>query len=181
MQRLTRLARRLRTDRALVGAGVVATVVLAVLVMQFALDYTLRLRLDMRCALLFVVLGLIGWMTWRKLIQPQRLKFDERDIARVIEKRFPQLDSLLISAVEFDSGRVGPASSNSPQLAESVVQQAVEATSGLAFEDVIEPRLARRGTMKIIAVMVVCVASFALAPQTMGIWLDRNKIGRAHV
>ena len=174
MQRLTRLARRLRTDRALVGAGVVATVVLAVLVMQFALDYTLRLRLDMRCALLFVVLGLIGWMTWRKLIQPQRLKYDERDIARVIEKRFPQLDSLLISAVEFDSGRVGPASSNSPQLAESVVQQAVEATSGLAFEDVIEPRLARRGTMKIIAVMVVCVASFALAPQTMGIWLDRN-------
>lgn len=174
MQRLTQLAKRLRISRARVGAGAVATAVLLVLALQFALDYTLRLQLDMRCALLGLVLIVIGWMTWRKLIQPQRLKFDERDIARVVEGRFPQLDSLLISAVDFDSGHIGPAASNSPQLAESVVQQAVEATNGLALEDVIKPKSARQGTMKVLAAMVVVVVLFAIAPQTMGIWLDRN-------
>ncbi len=174
LQRLSRLAKRLRVDRALIGAGAVAMVVMMMFALQFLLDYKLRLQLDMRCALLGVVLVIIGWMTWRKLIQPQRLKFDERDIARVIEKRFPQLDSLLISAVDFDSGRVGPAASNSPQLAESVLAQAVEATHGLRFDDVIQTKPARDGTLKVLAVMVVGVASFAIAPQTMGIWLDRN-------
>ncbi|GJM24688.1 MAG: hypothetical protein DHS20C16_11030 [Phycisphaerae bacterium] len=173
-QRLSQLAKRLRINRALVGAGAVATVVLLMLALQFALDYTLRLQLDMRCALLGLVLVVIVWMTWRKLIQPQRLKFDERDIARIIEGRFPQLDSILISAVDFDSGHVGPAASNSPQLAESVVTQAVEATKGIAFEDIIRPKPARQGTMKVLAVMVVGVVLFAAAPQTMGIWLDRN-------
>ncbi len=174
LQRLSRLAKRLRVNRALVGAGAVAVVVLLVLAIQFALDYTLRLRLDMRCALLGVVLIVIGWITWRKLIKPQRLRFDERDVARVVEERFPQLDSLLISAVDFDAGNVGPVESNSPQLAASVVTQAVEATRGLSFDDIIHPKLARRGTLKVFAVASVMVASIAISPQKMGIWLDRN-------
>ncbi len=173
-RRLTHVVKRLRMNRAMVGAGVVAGALLAILSIQFFIDYTFRLQLDMRCALLGVVVVVVGWIVWRKLIQPQRLQFDERDVARVIEGRFPQLDSLLISAVDFESGNVGPAASNSPQLAESVVAQAVEATRDLSFDEIIQPRPARRGTFAVFAVASVMVASFAISPQEMGIWLDRN-------
>ncbi|MCB9850442.1 MAG: hypothetical protein H6817_07020 [Phycisphaerales bacterium] len=177
-QPLERLSRRLRSLRAAQGASVVAIVALVLFFCQLVLDWWLRLRLDMRAVLLLVVLTGCGWSLWRFALAPLRLRFGAREMALAVERRHPQLNAVLLSALDFDAGDVGDASANSPDLVESVIADATGAARDVAFDELIDTRPGRRAVIRIMGVLAVVVFAFAAAPQSMGIWVDRNLLLR---
>lgn len=177
-QPLQRQERRLRRLRTLDGVTLTACVVIAALAVELLLDWWLRLRVDMRAALLAVVAGVGGWAAWRYLVKPLRLRFGVREMALAVEQRHPELNSLLVSAVDFSSGRVGDATANSPELVDAVMVEAAQAVRGVSFDALVDTRRSRLFAGRAIAVLAAVAVAFLAAPQTMGIWIDRNLLLR---
>src|SRR3990172_3359716 len=100
--RLRAVALRLRGYVLLEGVAWVIGFLFATAVIQFTLDYGTRgLRWSMRAALLAVILGGAVWILWRRIISPLRVRFGLAEAASLIERRFPDLSSLLVSPVRF--------------------------------------------------------------------------------
>ncbi|MEE9294326.1 MAG: hypothetical protein V3W34_05080 [Phycisphaerae bacterium] len=174
VSRLTRLGRRLRSYALAGGVATVMVFALAAGMVQFLLDYTFRLPWDMRAVLLVVIVVALFWMGWRHLWRAWRFPFGSREMACLIEKRHPQLRSVLISAVQFASGHVGAEGFNSPGLVREVVRRARRETASIAFDGVLQRGPVRRSLVVIVAMIGIVVAAFGLRPDLMGIWLDRN-------
>ncbi len=174
MLRLRRLSRRLRSYALISGLAVFMVIAMAASMIQLGLDYTLRLRMDMRAAMLGAVVVCLAIVAWRRIWVPLRFRFGLGDIACLIERRHPQLHSLIISAVQFAGGEVGEPQSNSRELMREVVEQAGRRADEVDFEHVLNHRPARQGMVTIIAVIAVAVTSFLTQPAVMGMWFDRN-------
>ncbi|HRX86272.1 MAG TPA: hypothetical protein P5572_14730, partial [Phycisphaerae bacterium] len=177
-QPLRRQQRRLRLLRAADGLTLAACVALGAMAVQLALDWWLRLRVDLRAGLLLAVLAGCAWALWRHVIAPLRVGFGVREMALALEQRHPELNTLLVSAVDFSAGRVGDATTNSPELVRAVMNEAAQAVRGVSIDALINMRRSRRALGRALAVLVVVVVAFVAAPQTMGIWLDRNLLLR---
>lgn len=174
LHRLDEQARRLRRCRLIEGLGVVVGAIFAIACLDLALDWSFRFRIDTRAVLLGLILAGVAVVLWRFAIAPLRLRFGAMEIAGLLERRFPQLDALLISAVQFHAGQTGNPASNSPQLVAAVVDRAARQTESLPFEELIDVRRARRSGFAILGVVVVSAMAFAVAPELMGTWFERN-------
>jgi hypothetical protein len=157
----------------------VFVVLIAALAAQFLLDWSLRLRLDMRAALAGMILAGALWVTWRQVIRPLRLRFGPAEMAAAVEKRFPELNSLLVSAVDFAGGRVGAAESNSPALVQAVIANASRAAQRVEFDAVVNRQPIRRAVRGMSLLLLVVAMPFAFAPRTMAVWLERNILLRS--
>jgi hypothetical protein len=115
---------------------------------------------------------------WRHFIAPMRLRFGLREMALALERRHRELNTLLVSAVDFSTGRVGDAASNSPELVRAVVDEATQAAQRIPFDRLIDWRRGRRTLGQWVAVLAVIVVALVAAPQTLGIWLERNLLLR---
>lgn len=177
--RLGSVAVRLRWFVFLEGLAWVVGFLLAALLVQFALDFGLRgLRWSMRAASLVAILGGTGYLTWVRVVRPLKARVGHAEIANLLERRYPQLSSLLISAVRFASGHVGASASNSPALIASVVKRAERAATGLDFAGVLEPRPMRRSLAGLAGAGVVVAALVLSAPETSALWFSRNVLLR---
>ncbi|MCH7527596.1 MAG: hypothetical protein IID39_09175, partial [Planctomycetes bacterium] len=174
IRRLGRLGWRLRGNAVICGLAWVLTAALSVSAVQLVLDYTFRLPWDMRAAVLGVIVVALAAALWRRVWQPLRFAYGPREMACVIERRHPELHSVLVSAVQFAAGEVGPADANSPQLVGSVVERAGRAASGIAFSEVLDRARPRWGALVIVAVIAVVAFAFRFEPQVMGMWFSRN-------
>jgi len=92
----------------------------------------------------------------------------------LVERRHPELKSLLVSAVQFSAGRVGSPESNSPELVDMVVRQASREAAGIPFDTVLAHSQARRSSLVLIAAVTIGTITVWTAPETMGMWFDRN-------
>ena len=172
--RLRRLGMRLRSYVLLGGLARVCVWVLLAAAVQLGLDYTFRLPRDMRAALLAVIVLGLGFLMWRRLWLPLSFPYGVREMAGLIERRYPELRSVLVSAVQFASGQVGRPESNSPELMGIVVQRACGESAGVPFNAVLAHGRARRGFVTIIVVMAIAVSALLISPEVMGMWFDRN-------
>ena len=103
--RLRTLIVRLRAFLFLEGVLVVLAFLLAGCWVQFILDYAVRgLRLSMRASLLGAVIVGVGLLIWRRIMRPLNTEVGLADAARLVERRHPELSSVLISAVRFSAG-----------------------------------------------------------------------------
>jgi hypothetical protein len=177
-ERLRRQARRLRGLRLVEGAAAVAGIMLLAVVVQLGLDWWLRLPRDMRAALLVMILGVAGFAAWRYLIKPLGLRFGARELALAVERKHPELNSVLLSAVDFDAGAVGDPSANSPELVRAVIAEATAATRDVPIEAVINPRRSRQALLRGLGILAVVVVALTAAPRTLGIWWERNLLLR---
>lgn len=173
-QRLLQLGRRLRSYALVGGLASVSVFVLIAAAVQLALDYTFRLPKDMRAALLGLIVILLIVLLWRRVWSALRFPYGLREMACLIERHFPQLRSVLVSAVQFSTGPAPRPESNSPELIDVVVQRACRDTADLSFSTVLRHGRARWSLVTILLVMASAVSAFALAPATMGMWFDRN-------
>lgn len=175
VKRLAALIVRLRSFLLLEGVLVVFAFLFAGSWVQFGLDYAARgLRFSMRAALLGGLIVIVVWLAWRRIIRPLRTKVDLADAARLVERRHPELLSVLISAVRFSAGDGGARASNSSSLMDSVVGSAPQAVKSIDFLEVLDARRARRQVIWLGAILVMASAS-ALANQDMtGLWFARN-------
>lgn len=173
--KLRHVAVRLRLYLLLEGIGWVAGFLLVAAIVQFGLDYGASgLRWSMRATLLAVTVAAALWLFWRRVIAPLRFPLGPADMANLIERRYPRLSSMLISAVRFSTGEVGPANTNSPSLMAAVVARASADVGGLDFDSVLDPRRARGSGLSLIAMLAICVLTMVMKPELTGLWFTRN-------
>jgi len=177
--RLHALILRLRAYVLLDGMIWLTTFLLIAAWVQCTLDYLARgLRFSMRAALLGAVLAGAGYLIWWRLVDPWRTRIGLGDAARLVERRHPSLSSLLISAIRFSSGEVGPRESNSESLMASVIERAHRAVESVDFLRVLDLPRARRRMAMFGAVAVVAACSALASPDMTGLWFARNVLLR---
>ncbi len=173
--RLRMVATRLRGYLLIEGVAWVLGFLLVSSFVQFLIDYSSRgLRWSMRAALLAAIIVGALRLLWRRVISPLHVPVDPADIANLLERRFPELSSVLVSAVRFASGEVGSAATNSPTLIASVVGQAGQRTQRLDFNTVLNSRRARRAALTLVAIAVLTVLPVTMAPTMLRLWFARN-------
>jgi len=173
--RLLAVGTRLRTLVLLEGLAWLAAFGLCAAVVQFVLDYGTRgLEWSIRAALTGLVFSTSVWFLWKRVITALRVPVSETDVAGLVERRYPELSSLLISAVRFASGQVGARESNSPALMLSVIDSASKQVEPLDFTAVLDPRRGRRSAAVLVGTLLTCVVAFVISPQIMRLWFARN-------
>ena len=100
--KLRALRTRLRGFFLIDGLSRLAAVAVAVLAVCILFDWLTSPRLPgfMRWAMLFCGLGLVGYVIWRRLVAPLRIRLTEDDMAIAVERANPQLADRLISTVQ---------------------------------------------------------------------------------
>lgn len=174
-RRLAGLARRLRGYLVMQGVARLAAFLVLAALLQFALDYGLRgMRWSMRATLLAVLIFLGFVIVWRRILSPLLLRIYPADIARLVERKFPQLSSMLISAVRFASGEVGSPETNSPELMATVVRRAPQAAQQLDFDRVLSPRSPRRSAIVLVFAFALAAGAAIASPEKTRLWFARN-------
>lgn len=144
-------------------------------VVQMTLDFGAGgMRWSMRAALLTVILVVAVWLIWRRLLGPLRLATGSAELAQLVERKYPQLQSVLISAVRFADGQVGDPRSNSPALIASVVRQAASKVGDADFGAVLDPRRAKWSSVTLVVVLVISIVAAIGFPERTGLWFARN-------
>ncbi len=173
--RLRAVAVRLRGYVLLEGIAYVIGFLFAAALIQFALDYGSRgMRWSMRAALLGVILAMALWILWRRVLSPLRVRVGLPEAASLIERRYPELSSLLLSAVRFSSGDTGSADTNSPSLVAAVVASAGSRVQGLDFNSVLDPRRAQRAAFVAAGALVLALVAALAMPGFTHLWFARN-------
>lgn len=157
------------------GAAWTAAFLVTSALVQFALDYGTRgLRWSMRASLLALVIVVALRVIWRRIIGPLRLTIGLAESAHLLERRNPQLSSLLISAVRFAAGDIGSAETNSPALMASAIEQAGRACRTLNSAAVLNASRARRSGLALLGLLMVCVGAVVARPEMLRLWFQRN-------
>jgi hypothetical protein len=175
LPRLRSLGRRLRLYTLLDGLAVLLPAIVLALLLTLLVDHTLRLDRDIRAGQLFSGLLAIGLIAWRWLWAPLRVRVGDTDLAVLVERKFPQLESRLISAIEFTGpGAASAHAAHSVALMDTVVGEAGRRAAELRFEDALAHRRARhRAMISIGCVAFLAVLSVAAGP-TLALWFKRN-------
>jgi hypothetical protein len=168
--RLGRLRAAIRGLYLLDGLSRLALAAGAFALATFLLDWTLILPREVRIVFLAGGLGLLGWISWRHLLVPLRAAVSDDDLALFVERHYPVLNDLLISALQFSSGKGG---TESPELAAAVVAQAEQAVEGLDFGAVLTRRHVGRVAGAAACVVFVLGGSVLAAPEISSIYLNR--------
>lgn len=171
---LRSLLRRIRLYIAVAAAARLCAAAALCFVVQFGLDYCFRMRVDLRASLLLAILAVLSYLLWKGLIRPLTTRAELVDAAALIEDRFPQLQSRLISAVQFAAGQFGGAESNSPVLIDRMLAQTAEAATGLSWKLVLNHRRARVHVGVVGAIGVALLVLMLWAGEALGVWFERS-------
>ncbi|MCH8912250.1 MAG: hypothetical protein IIA33_01655, partial [Planctomycetes bacterium] len=187
LPRLHALVRRIRFYVFADGLADTSAVVLLCFVAQISIDYLFHLRVDLRATLLLVVIAVTGFAVWKRLIQPLMADLDVTDAAMIVERKFPQLESRLISALQFSSLSTQHSalstqhsalstqhSALSTELVGRLIEEASRIARELPMDAVLNHRRVRRQSAVICGVLAVLVGFTLLAPEAMGTWFERN-------
>jgi len=173
--RLRGVAHRLRRYVLIDGMAWIAGFLLCGACVQLLLDHASRgMRWSMRAALLGVIVTYALWLLRLRIVAPLSRPIRDSDVANLIERRYPQLSSLLISAVRFSAGEVGGSETNSTTLMDTVVREAGRRMTGLDFGAVLNPSRARRSGLVVGLVLAVAAVATVADPELTGLWFARN-------
>ncbi|MCR4412845.1 MAG: hypothetical protein NUV77_10530 [Thermoguttaceae bacterium] len=163
--RIAELRTRVRRLTALFGASCLIGVALTAALVLGALDYTVRFEdLGLRVLSSLTLLAVIAGTAYRCLYQPLRVALSDVELARHVQRRFPELGDSLATSVEFLRQREDDPAAGSLALRRAVVHRTTAESEKLDFLDVLQRRPARRAAMG--AAMAVGVAALVslLAP-----------------
>ncbi|MFP4052929.1 MAG: hypothetical protein ACLFV7_03595 [Phycisphaerae bacterium] len=158
----------------LAGEGVAWGIIFLVSLMfaSLVLDYLFRLDRPLRVALTASALVVLGYVLWRQLIAPMLVGMDTESLALLAEQKYPQLGDRLISALQFS--RTEQAGGWSQAMVDRMAEQANEIARPLDLRQIIEKRLMMRTLGGAGLAAVVAVLFVLLAPNTAGLWFQRN-------
>jgi hypothetical protein len=147
-KRIAALRNRLRRLLAIYGLGWLVTAGLAVALTMGLLDYLLHFQdVGIRLIASLSVWAVVLWAGYRFLLVPQTTRLSNAELARRVQRRFPQLSDSLASAVEFldqpeDDPRAGSAA-----LRGAVIREVTAASEPLDFLETAQGRPARRAAL----------------------------------
>ena len=165
--RLRRTALRLRMHALAEGLAWIAAFAVLAGYLQFALDYGLHgLRWSMRAALAGLVTAAVLGLVWRRIVKPLRRSLGLAQVAHLVEHRHLQLSSLLVSAVRFSLGQVGPPEGNSRAMMAAVIADAEQRASTIDFDSVIDSARWRFSLRVLAAALLLVLAPAVLRPSS---------------
>lgn len=177
VSRLRAVASRIRWFVLIEGLGWVALYLLAAMFAQFLLDYSTHgVRWSIRAAVLTLIVCGAIWLLVRYLIDPLRVRCGLAEVANLVERRYPQLRSGLISAVRFSDSTAREGQSSA--LMDSVIAQADRRAEGLPFEAILDGKRAKRAGFGLVAMLVLVGIVSVSAPKIVGKWFERNVLLR---
>ena len=171
--RLQALGRQLRLHLLVDGLAVVSLATVGAILITLLIDHTFWLARDMRVTQLATLLILLAVVAWRWVINPLRVKASMQDLALLVERRYPQMESALVTAVE-----LAAQPHDGGTLARSVIEQAERTCGELPFHRALSgTRFRQRGAISLGCLALIGVIAVS-AGSTMRIWFERNVLLR---
>ena len=153
------------------GCAIATVGLIAILAGAAIVDLLMPLPTSVRIALLVGVIGAAGYLLYRYLIQPLRVKLTPHDVALNVERKHRDLEDRLVSALQF-----GEAETEDPiksHLLQRLVTDAVERTDGIDFKATIDKSKKRKHIGIAAAVFAGCALIALIFPAELNISLNR--------
>lgn len=160
-RKIAEVRRRARGLAALHGVGRIAALVVTAVLIVGACDYLIRFEdRGIRIMGTLFIAGLILWATYRYLLRGLFTRLDDVDVALRIERRYPQLNDRLASAVQFLRQREDEPFAGSAALRRAVVIETEQESEKLNWHDIFDLKPVRRsviagGVVVLLAAIVV--------------------------
>ena len=153
------------------GCAIATVGLIAILAGAAIIDLLMPLPTSVRIALLVGVIGAAGYLLYRYLVQPLRVKLTPHDVALNVERKHRDLEDRLVSALQF-----GEAETEDPiksHLLQRLVTDAVERTDGINFKATIDKSKKRKHIGIAAAVFAGCALIALIFPAELNISLNR--------
>jgi len=116
----------------------------------------------------------LGFMLYRRVVQPVLVALGDRVLSLQIERRHPELGDALVTAVELSQWVDRAPEGSSPALTKAAIEWGVRRAEGLRFFDVINfAALARKAAIVLVFTSLLVSACMVRA-DVMGLWARRN-------
>ncbi len=153
------------------GCAIAVVGLIAILAGAAIVDLLMPLPGSVRIALLVGIIGVVGYLLYKHLIQPLRVKLTPHDVALNVERKHRDLEDRLVSALQF-----GETETDDPiksHLLQRLVTDAVERTDGIDFKATIDKSKKRKHIGIAVAVLVGCALLALIFPAELDISLNR--------
>ena len=153
------------------GCAIAIVGLIAILAGAAIVDLLMPLPGSVRIALLIGIIGTVGYLLYRYLIQPLRVKLTPHDVALNVERQHQDLEDRLVSALQF-----GETETDDPiksHLLQRLVTDAVERTDGIDFKATIDKSKKRKHIGIAVAVLAGCALLALIFPAELDISLNR--------
>lgn len=174
---LRRLGRRVRLYLFVEGLAATALAVVTLAAAQFCVDFLLTLDRLPRAVILLGVLAAVAVRLWRRLLAPQRLRVSPERLAATLERRHPELQDRLISAVQFagagDESRLPPDDASRAMIAD-VVRKACEEFARLRPADLLRGNSVRRSGIVLATAVAILAGGASLRGDLLQVFVSRN-------
>lgn len=172
--KLDLLRRQVRRLVAFYGIGWTIAAVLIVVVVMGLLDYFLHFDdRGLRVMATAAAAGAFAWTGYRRLIRPLCVRLSDVDLARRVQRRFPELGDRLASAVEFLGQPEDDPTAGSVALRRAVIVDATASTEELDFQQIVAPRPAVGATLAATVSLALALSLIVLDPMSSRIALAR--------
>jgi hypothetical protein len=167
--KLRSLRARLRAFFLIDGLTRLAAVTVAVLSVSIFFDWLTSPSLPqfMRWTLLLCGLAIIGFVAWRRLISPLRVKLEEDDMAIAVERANPALNDRLISTVQLARVESRPDFGASREMVRELVSETSAATAAMDFRRALDARALRAQLIAGGTAVVFALALTTLSPNSV--------------
>ena len=157
-QDLDKIRRRARMLVRIHGLGFWALIVVGAAFLAAATDYLVRFQ-DPGVRLIWstFVAGISGWAAWRFAWPAIQYSPSNLQVARRVERLYPQLQERLSSTIEFLSQSTDDPTAGSVQLRRAVAAEAASLVGEIDMNACLETRSARRVTATGLLVVVLVV------------------------
>ena len=153
------------------GCAIAVVGLIAILAGAAIVDLLMPLPGSVRIALLVGIIGVMGYLLYRYLIQPLRVKLTPHDVALNVERKHRDLEDRLVSALQF--GETETEDPIKSHLLQRLVTDAVERTDGIDFKATVDKSKKRKHIGIAAAVFAGCALIALIFPAELNISLNR--------
>ena len=153
------------------GCAIAVVGLIAILAGAAIVDLLMPLPSGVRIALLIGVIGAVGYLLYRYLIQPLRTKLTPHDVALNVERQHQDLEDRLVSALQF--GEVETDDPIKSHLLQRLVTDAVERTEDIDFKATVDKSKKRKHVGIAVAVFAGCTLLALIFPTELNTSLNR--------
>ena len=153
------------------GCAIAIVGLIAILAGATIVDLLMPLPSSVRIALLIGIVSTVGYLLYRHLIQPLRVKLTPHDVALNVERKHRDLEDRLVSALQF-----GEAETEDPiqsHLLQRLVTDAVERTEGIDFKATVNKSKKRKHVGIAVAALAGCALLALIFPTELNTSLNR--------
>lgn len=171
--RLADLRRRVRTWIVIDGVSRLLAAAVGWVFVSLLVDYLFHMDVPQRVIMLLILLAVLGYIAYRRLLHPLGRRLSADDLAMQVERCYPQLGDGLISALQLS--KVDPKLTGaSPELINAAIDHGAALAEPLDFNAALNKKLRTRNLNIGGAAVVAFVLAWVGMSGTMTLWAQRN-------